>query len=234
MYHYAMGLVPGAPYRFRSGARLRIGRGVDHVPIIEIFLRQEYGTVPDGAVIVDIGANVGTFSVYAGTSARNLTIYAYEPATEFFELLRHNLRLNGLESAVQCFNLAVGAETRLRQLALESHDFSFPTLLPAAGERVLRTVEVQTTSLADLLDAHALSRVDLLKMDCEGAEYEILYRTPEPYLDRIREIRMEYHRLAAERCSGDALATFLQSRGYRVTMAAPGQANGTLWARKDD
>ena len=105
MASYAWGAVPRSPYVFRSGARLQIGRGVDHVPIIEIFLRQEYGTVPDGAVIVDIGANVGTFSVYAGTSARNLTIYAYEPATEFFELLRHNLRLNGLESAVQCFKL---------------------------------------------------------------------------------------------------------------------------------
>ena len=233
MVNYAWGAVPASPYVFRDGARLQIGRGVDHVPIIEIFLRQEYGAVADGAVILDIGANIGAFSIYAGTSARGVTIYAYEPTAEFFALLRDNVRANGLEGAVTCFNVAVAGETQVRELALESAAFSFPTLLPPAGDRVLRTVNVQTTSLADILDANALQRVDLLKMDCEGAEYEILYGTPEHYLNRIREIRMEYHRLPAERCNGEALAGFLESRGFRITMATPVQANGNLWARKD-
>jgi FkbM family methyltransferase len=233
MVNYAWGAVPGSPYAFRNGARLQIGRGVDHVPIIEIFLRQEYGEVDDGAVILDIGANIGTFSVYAGRSARAVTIYAYEPTAEFFALLQDNIRLNGLAGAVRCFNLAVAGETRVRQLALESRTLSFPTLLPSTSDRVTRTVDVQATSLADILDANALERVDLLKMDCEGAEYEILYSTPDRYLARVREIRMEYHQLPAERCNRDALATFLQSRGYQITMTTPAaQTSGNLWARK--
>jgi FkbM family methyltransferase len=234
MVNYAWGAVPDAPYVFRNGARVRIGRGVDHVPIIEIFLREEYGRVADGAVVLDIGANIGTFSVYAGTSARGVTIYAYEPAAGFFALLGGNVRLNGLERQVKCFNLAVGADTRVRQLALESRTFSFPTLTPPAGDQGTRTVDVQATSLADILDGNALERVDLLKMDCEGAEYETLYGTPDQYLARIREIRMEYHQLPGERCNKEALAAFLQSRGYRITMVTPAQTNGTLWARRHD
>ena len=59
-----------------------------------------------------------------------------------------------------------------------------------------RTVEVQCTRRSPTSSSrNALERVDLLKMDCEGAEYEILYGTPDRYLERIREIRMEYHQL---------------------------------------
>jgi hypothetical protein len=45
---------------------------------------------------------------------------------------------------------------------------------------------------------------------------------------------MEYHRLPAERCNKAALAAFLESRGYRITMVTPAEANGNLWARRHD
>ena len=233
MFNYALGVVPASPYAFRNRARVQIGRGVDHVPIIEIFLREEYGRVAGGAVILDIGANIGTFSIYAAMSAPDVTLYAYEPTAEFYRLMRDNIRLNRLEGAVKCFNLAVGADSRVRDLVLESSTFSFPTLLGPDDERGGRTVQVQCTSLADILESNALERVDLLKMDCEGAEYEVLYSTPDRYLERIREIRMEYHNLRAEGSNGDALATFLRSRGYAITMAAPAaRTGGNLWARR--
>jgi FkbM family methyltransferase len=237
MFNYALGVVPDAPYAFRNRARLRIGRGVDHVPIIEIFLREEYGKVDGGAVILDIGANIGAFSIYAAMSARDVTVYAYEPMTEFYRLMQENVRINRLEHAVKCFNLAVGADTRVRELAVESNTFLFPTLLHADDGTVTRTVSVPCTSLADILESNELERVGLLKMDCEGAEYEILYNTPDRYLERIREIRMEYHNLQTERCNGEALGTFLRSRGYEVTVArvtSAAQTSGNLWARKHD
>ncbi len=235
MFNYALGLVPDSPYAFRNGARVQIGRGVDHVPLIEIFLREEYGKVADGAVILDLGANIGGFSIYAALSARRVKVYAYEPTAEFYRLMQDNIRLNRLEDVVQSFNLAVAAHTGVRQLALESSTFSFPTLLAPDDDRVTRTVTVRSTSLGDILESNALERVDLLKMDCEGAEYEILYSTPVRYLERIREIRMEYHDRRAERCNGEALATFLRSQGYQITMAAsPAQTSGNLWARKHD
>ena len=235
MLSYALGLVPDTPYAFRNHARLQIGRGVDHVPIIEIFLREEYGSVANGAVILDVGANIGAFSIYAGMSARDVRIYAYEPTAEFYRLMQDNIRLNRLDDIVTCFNLAVGADAQVRELAIESSTFSFPTLFPPEDDRVTRTVRVQCTSLADILESNALERVDLLKMDCEGAEYEILYGTPARYLERIHEIRMEYHDLRVEGCNGEALAAFLRGRDYEITMmASAAQTSGNLWARKHD
>ena len=64
------------PQRRRA---LKIGRGVDHVPIIEVVLRRDYGTVPDGATILDIGASTGVFSVYAAVESPHIRLVAFEP-----------------------------------------------------------------------------------------------------------------------------------------------------------
>lgn len=233
MCNYALGLVPDAPYTFRNGARIKVGRGIDHVPIIEIFLREDYGVVPDGAVILDLGANIGVFSVYAATTARAVTIYAYEPTADFYRLMQENVRLNRLDGAVKCFNSAVGSNAQERELFVEGSELFFPTLVAPHGDGATRKVRVPCTTLAEIVDANGLQRVDLLKMDCEGAEYEIFYSLPAAYFDRIKAIRMEYHNLDADRCNLHALATFLQSRNYQITLTkAITQNNGNLWARK--
>ena len=234
MYNYALGLVPNEPYLFRNGARLQIGRGVDHVPIIEVFLREEYGRIADGATILDLGANIGAFSVYAATSARDVKIWAYEPLADFHALLAKNVQINRLGDAIRCFNCAVGAEAGPRQLIVENEAFSFPTLL--AGVRAGRRVEVACAPLIEILDSNGLKHVDLVKMDCEGSEYEILYGAPDACFERIREIRMEYHNLAAERCNVRDLIAFLRDRNYNITMVsadAASRPSGNLWARKN-
>jgi FkbM family methyltransferase len=236
MCNYALGLVPGKPYDFRNSARIKVGRGVDHVPIIEIFLREDYGIVGDGAVILDLGANIGVFSIYAATTARNVTVYAYEPMAEFYRLMQENVLLNELNGTVKCFNAAVAGDAHRRDLYVEGADLFFPTLVPASPGGMTRKVSVACTTLADIIDSNGLEQVDLLKMDCEGAEYEILYNTPARYFDRIREIRMEYHNLSGKQHNSRDLAAFLNSMGYdaiiRSQAASATSVSGNLWARK--
>jgi FkbM family methyltransferase len=236
MCNYALGLVPETPYEFRNRARIMIGRGIDHVPIIEIFLREDYGAVADGAVILDLGANIGTFSIYAATTARDVTIYAYEPMAEFYRLMKENIRLNRLGGTIKCFDSAVSSDTQMRELFIEGADLFFPSLVAPSLDGPTRKVRVSCTTLAEILDSNKLQRIDLLKMDCEGAEYEILYTTPARYFDRIREIRMEYHNLADDRSNREALATFLRGLGYEITLPQSTftRTSGNLWARRND
>jgi FkbM family methyltransferase len=235
MLNYALGLVPDRPYAFRNGARLQIGRGLDHAPIIEVFLREEYGAIPDGAAILDVGANIGTFTIYAATSARDVRICAYEPMPDFHAQLERNVRINGLDGAVRCFNCAVAADTGPRKLFVDSETFWFPTLVAPQDAARGTGVEVPCATLLDILDASGFAQVDLLKLDCEGAEYEILYNAAEACFARIREIRMEYHNLPAERRNVTALMAFLRERQYDITQVdadAASRPNGNLWARK--
>ena len=83
MVNYALGVVPTHRMPFamaRASDRPRRRSRADHRDLPA----RRSGRVADGAVVLDIGANIGTFSVYAATSARDVTIYAYEPAAGFF------------------------------------------------------------------------------------------------------------------------------------------------------
>src|SRR5262245_53140792 len=236
IYHYALGLTPTKPYRFRNGAQLRIGRAIDHVPIIEIFLNQEYGLVPDNAVVLDLGANIGVFSIYATMTARNVQVYAYEPFHVFASLLRENVRLNSQSNAIRCFDAAVGAQSGNRSLSLGRSGFHFPTLLPrTSGELDEETITAQCTTLAQIIDDNQLAQVDLLKIDCEGAEFEILYATPASHLKKIRELRMEYHNMNGTADQLEKLEHFLADHGFFVTHRRAASAiNGTLWMKREN
>jgi FkbM family methyltransferase len=230
-WNYALGLTPHSPYVFRNGARLKLVNPIDHAPVIEIFLREEYGQIPDGAVVLDLGASIGTFSVYATTTARGVTVYAYEPFPASYALMRANVSLNGGDSGVHCFNVAVAGEERVRELFLSGTDYYYPTLAATPTSTATQAIQVECTTLPRILDANSLDHVDLLKLDCEGAEYEILYATPRPYFDRIAGIRMEYHATSTETDRIQRLIQFLGDAGYRVVHTArTSPTTGVLWA----
>ena len=177
-----------ATYFFRNGTKLKTNSAVDTATITVIFIKKNYGTIPDNAVIVDIGANIGVFSIYA-VYGKNNKIFAYEPAPENFKLLQENISLNKLDGKVKLFNLGVGARSGSRPLYLSAsplHSFY------AAAENQ-RAIEVNCITLGDIFTQNGLDRIDLLKLDCEGAEFEILYNTSDEYFKKIKEIRMEYH-----------------------------------------
>jgi FkbM family methyltransferase len=234
MCHYALGRTPSTAYRFRNGAHLIIGRGVDHVPIIEIFLNEDYGAVPDGAVVIDLGANIGVFTIYATTTARGVRVYAYEPMPEFCAVLNENVRLNQRSQFVHAFNCAVASEAGARHLDLGSAGFYFPRLVSTTSTKSLKAVAVHCTTLAQILESNHLDYVDFLKIDCEGAEYEILYSTPLSCLERIGKIRMEYHNLDSGERNAGGLKRFFAQSGFTVThQHSICETTGTLWAERE-
>jgi len=80
------------------------------------------------------------------------------------------------------------------------------------------TVEIEVTTLDRVFDDFAIERCDLLKIDVEGAEYEILGCASRATLDRIDRIVGEYHDVRPEDPSTriDAFRRFLEDAGYRV------------------
>jgi FkbM family methyltransferase len=149
---------------------------------------------------------------------------------EFYMLLQENVRLNGLANTVRCFNCAVGMDNRERELAVEGPAILFPTMIPPEAAKITRATLVPCTTLVDIIESNEIEHVDLLKLDCEGAEYEILYSTPSHYFERIREI----HVLARDCRNAESLAQFLRDRKYEITRmqpTSPAGTNGNLWAR---
>lgn len=218
-------------YRFRNGIQINTREGVDSSTIAVVFIKEDYGKIKDNATIIDIGANLGGFSVFAASKAKNSTVFAYEPMPQNYELLLENIELNNLGSKIVPFQLGVGSKTEKRQLFFGGGS-PFHTLYP--GEKKNSFIEIEVLSLDAVLDQNELDYCDLLKCDCEGAEFEILYHASKSCLKKIKEIRLEYHNQNNGKNNIDALAAYLKHNGFSLTyFKEDSELSGNAWFEQE-
>ena len=159
--------------------------------------------------IVDIGANIGAFTIPAAALAKNAVVYAFEPENSNADLLERNTILNNLQNIVieRCCVGAMDDECVLN-LNRQSGSHSIVTSLDKVGTQKARII-----SFNGFMET--MPRVDFLKMDCEGAEYQIIYSLKKNNLDKIKYMVMECHPVENE--SPDALANYLRQNGFTIT-----------------
>lgn len=217
-------------YRMRNGIKVIDTTGTLPGTLAEVFVRRRYGSVGGFRTIVDVGANVGSFAVYAAQASPHARILCYEPEPQNFLRLQQNLRINNLDERVTAFQCAVGSSSTPRKLGL-GHDSqlnSFDYLRGGANSQV-----VGCTTLRDIREQHHLDRLDLLKMNCEGAEYEILDACSNDDCEGILNIRLEYHNLGGGGRNGESLRRYLQARGYRIARFTRRLTDsGFIWATR--
>lgn len=219
----------GGTYYFRNGIEICDREGTLTGIIAVVFIRKNYGAIDNQNVIVDVGANIGVFSIYAATQAKNATVYAFEPVPANYELLVHNISTNGLNDRIRTFKLGVASNSGKRTIYLSSC-----TLHSLVDEQNQRGIEsIDCISLEDIIKVNGLSKIDLLKINCEGAEYEILYSTQRECFEKISDIRLEYHNIDEDRNNVEHLKTFLESMGYQTAkLWVISQDDGFLWMRR--
>ncbi|MGI9082268.1 MAG: FkbM family methyltransferase [Thermoleophilaceae bacterium] len=166
--------------------------------------------IAPGDRVVDVGANVGAFAVLA--ARRGAGVEAYEPHPETFVHLERNAA--GL--AVKCVQAAVVARSPPRGTVTLELDRDSDTRHRVGGSGI----EVPAVTLAEAVAGGC----DLLKLDCEGAEFELLEATPEDSWREVRRIACEVHPWAG---SVEALAGRLSGIGFE-TRVEPRRAGLTL------
>ncbi len=199
--------------------RLKLRGAMDVWAVKETFLDAfytRYGVpVQDGWTLVDIGAGIGDFSIYAAYGKPGTTVYAFEPFPESYQLLVQNMTANNVENILP-FQEAVWSQSGKLTLDLSGDE---PLQIASRGADVDSMegdrIVVEAISLEDALLGRGVRKVDLLKLDCEGAEYEILMKAPSAVLARIDRIIMEYHDVDEE-CHHQRLIPFLEGVGYQV------------------
>jgi FkbM family methyltransferase len=143
----------------------------------------QYFAVPKGATVIDIGANVGMFSLLAARSAR--LVHAFEPEPRNYDLIKQNCQGR---SNIVIHNEAVGATDGTAQLSIGSSSTAFSLY---GGAAQTRPVSVRT--LSSVFSDYDIEYCDFLKLDCEGAEFPILLDSPTEIFNKIGLLAMEYH-----------------------------------------
>lgn len=176
--------------------------------LAETFLNDTYGffDVKD-KVVLDIGAFIGDTAVYFACRGAK-KIVAYEPNPTTADMAKENAMLNGYADKIAVVNAGIGSENGFLQLDNEC--------------------KVKKVSIKSALDL--IGYVDLLKMDCEGAEWEIMAKSVnEGLLEKVGKIIMEVHGFQPER-----MERILIEAKYTVRKLARYGKDGMLLAASRD
>jgi FkbM family methyltransferase len=141
-------------------------------------------------IVIDVGAHVGIVSLYLAKRWPFLRIFAFEPHPANHANFIENLRLNNV-SNVYLFRQAITADRRSIMLRLvDSNTGGATAVFDVAGAYSVGPIE--SVTLQDIFEQTVApaQRCRLLKIDCEGMEYEIL---PSPVLDRVDFLAAEFH-----------------------------------------
>jgi FkbM family methyltransferase len=176
-------------------------------------------TLRQGSTFVDIGANEGYFTVIAarivGSSGR---VVAVEPQSRLVPIILENLDRNRLRN-VTVLNIAIGGQESMQPLYLASDTNSGASGLNKSERWAMAAQRVRVRRLEDVLVEQKIDRVNFMKIDIEGGEYEAILASPAIFKEQLVDVLgMELHPNLLARRGKDAadLIKLLADCGYRM------------------
>ena len=213
---------------------------VDKSVLAEIFKFEEYRCSENVIVnaknpVIDAGAHIGLFSIYVRCLNKTVKIYALEPEQDNIIRLKCNLAENFIKN-VEVIKCSLSGKTGVRELFLsaDSHNHSilrntyharlhrcakqcsprFDHRVEAGGQVARNKIMTKTTDFKNFCEQNCISRVSLLKMDIEGAEFEVIKNLQPTDFAKINAIVFEYHNSSTRNCK--TLQEILRKNGFSV------------------
>jgi len=213
----------------RSGLRIRLRPDTDDLRIVKSdFVKRNYTTgfvpITRDSIVVDVGAHIGSFSIMVAKSARK--VLAFEPEPTNYQMLKKNVELNHLEN-VSIFEMAVSGISGHQDIYIYQGGSSADYSLYKRGITNFKVGRIRTISVEDIFKQEGLPQIDFLKLDCEGAEHDILRNMSFETAAKIMGIAMETHCVPSEFSIDIPLR--LKELGFEIGMNRGG---GYVYARR--
>ncbi len=171
---------------------LKFHGGKTNGDIVNIFKKNEYSFLPvNGKEVVDIGANIGDSSIYFANRGAKYVI-AIEPNKTSYDCAAQNIAINGYSAKIKLIMAACGPND---------------TILSSEQD-------VEFLTLKTLIQKYC-SCPEILKIDCEGCEYDFILNASGNDLSRFSHIQIEYH------FGYQNLKTKLEACGFEVICTRP-------------
>ncbi len=160
--------------------------------------------VPFGTddIIIDIGANIGAFSILYAKLMPFIKVYAIEPVAETYVKLCKNIKLNNLTNIIP-INSAISGGKKIEHIIYSPIGTGGASAYVTTNIEPLNKIYISCLTLDELFKHFNITECKLLKIDCEGAEYDILYNSK--LLNRVNYLVGEFHENSALRQAGHSM-----------------------------
>lgn len=222
MHYYAgilLKLVPGlskriVEIRFKSGYKVHLKDFMSFYIFNEIFVDGCYDVVEgmrERPTIMEVGGNTGYFAMRMKQLFPDATIYSFEPFTPVFKEMLKNLEMNDIKN-VHPIQEAVSDESGTIKLFIHPTNIGGHSIFKeGVGDNY---VEVPVKTLTQVFEEHDIDRIDLLKLDCEGAEYPIITSMTREIASKIMNLVYEP---TPSQYSVKELNSHLENLGYNIS-----------------
>lgn len=220
-----------------NGLQLYLESPEEFFIIKEVFIEKDYNLLfNDDVVVFDIGMNIGISSLFFALNEKVSKIYSFEPVLPTYDQAVYNLGLNpGYSNKIEAFNFGLGGSARAEKVLYNSQakgncgirlDLSL-----VIDEENAQEIEIYIKNIGDVLPdlvAKHSEKKRVLKIDCEGAEYEILQELSEVnLLNDIDVLLIEWHDKGAK-----ILEDILIANGFWVVSRQLTAISGMIYALK--
>ncbi len=216
----------------RSGITIEGGVKSLVVDIVdEIFIREVYCPpflkLNPNDIVVDIGANIGVFSLYSKLHGAS-RIVSVEPLDTNVKLIKNNFQINKL-SLPDIANIALFKKESALKLYLYGHDSHSMLFKPEIESSNAIYKRVRGMRLSTLLKTYGLDKIDFMKIDCEGAEGYIIENSNKDNWKNIKKIAIEYHNNVSI-LDNISIVKKLVSYGYKTKTFSSDEVYGYIYA----
>lgn len=206
----------------------RVDSPSDAAVVREIWCENVYelydGDLSDTGIVVDLGANIGAFSLYAAMLGAKKVI-AVEPERDNIELLRANIDAHRSITPDCEFVLddnGIGGSPKKAYISHMHGD----SRVHGEDEKMPEFQTIDVITLEQLFRKLKLEYIDVLKIDIEGMEGEVLINTPERIMNLCRYITIEYDQHSTD--LGAIVEKLTQTHQVKVV----GKAGGMIFAKR--
>lgn len=169
-----------------------------------------------GGIVLDIGANIGSFSIYC--ASKGAIVYAVEPEPNNLVVLKENIELNGMKESITVFDYGIS-------------DFDGTAVIDnSGGGSTIKDGKdgstINVVSFNNFLIQNNIDEVDVLKVDIEGSEKDLILGASRESLNKCNYITMEFDIRV-----GDSLGAMVQklSETHHVRTMGSWERGGMIW-----
>ncbi len=210
-------------YSLRSGLQYSCRGGPEDIGTLdEVFIKRMYDKpgyeILPNDIVIDIGAYIGDFSIYAAKKAHLGSVLSFEPIGSLRKLVQTNTRLNAVKN-ILLFPFGLAAHSAVANFYIRTDKPAGDTSM-YAGTSNKEHYETKTSlviAASNFFSVMKSIRPTYLKIDCEGSEFEILYSLPESFWSTIRVAIVEYHDIFTdEKNNSIRLQAFMSQKGFQI------------------